>query len=180
MAGIPARHGTRGVRATAHHRTQESWLPARAPSRPPCHKAPGQWPSKSGLKSEGQPHPRQPGNPREGIQPAFLCWNRGKLCSSSPLPFLHWVRHGWGLGEGWVGEAAGQSLSPVPAADMLFLQPGTSGNIPRHGPASPEPPLLILQSCLTGLCPVTQENKEKDKDEREKEERDERETETEK
>lgn len=74
-------------------------------------KPPGNGPARVG--SVGRPAtPQQPGNPREGIWPAFLCWNRGKLCSSSPLPLPHWVKHGSGLGEGWVGEADRQSLSP--------------------------------------------------------------------
>lgn len=139
--------GHRGIRAMAHHRTLESWPPARAPSRPPLSQSPWAAAQREWAQSEGQPHPGQPGNPREGGRPAFLCWNRGELCSSSPLPLPQWVTHESGLGEGWVGEAARPSPSPVPGADMLFLQPGTSGNIPRRSPASAKPP---SSSPLTG------------------------------
>lgn len=59
------------------------------------------------MVSVGRPAtPSQPGSPGEGIQPEFLCQNRGKLCSSSALPSLA----GEGMGGGW--ETGGWEKQP--------------------------------------------------------------------
>lgn len=101
--------------------------------------------------SEGQPHPSQPGNPRGGIQPAFLCWNRGKLCSSSPLtlpppPTRGRRGGGWEKGE-WerqLSKASAQLPGAAPwvvspTRHFLGILPGTSQ--PLQSPFSP--PLAV-------------------------------------
>lgn len=94
------------------------------------------------MVSVGRPAtPSQPGSPGEGIQPESLCQNRGKLCSSRALPSLA----GEGLGGGWEKggweKRPGSALAQSPGTDMLFLQSGTAGNIPRHRLASAKLPL---------------------------------------
>lgn len=95
------------------------------------------------MVSVGRPAtPSQPGSPGEGTQPESLRQNRGKLCSSSALPSLA----GEGMGGGWEKggweKQPGSASAQSPGTDMLFLQSGTSGSIPRHRLTSAKLPLF--------------------------------------
>lgn len=129
----------------AHHRTQKARSPVGTPSPPPCHKAPGQWPSKSGLSWKASHTPVSLGTLGKASSQHFSSGTGGSCVPPTPCPTT--------LGEAWVGagrrvggrcnQAKSYSAHSL-GADTLFLQPGPSGNIPRHGPAFAKPPLLLL------------------------------------
>jgi len=128
----------------AHYRAQKPRSPAGVPSQSPCHKAPGQWPSKSGLSWKASHTPVSLGTLGKASSQHFSAETGGSCVPPAPCPpapSKAWV--GAGRRVGGRGSQAKPYLAHSLGADMLFLQPGPSGNIPRRGPALAKPPLLL-------------------------------------